>query len=384
MTNPLLPQATYINNADSFYNLIYRLADEPLLGIDTESNSLHAYRERVCLIQLSTRTADYIIDPLAISDIHSLGELLRDPHIEKVFHAAEYDLICLKRDYGFTVANLFDTMHAARVCGAKTIGLSSMLEKYFGVRANKKHQRDNWGKRPLPLESLRYAQMDTHYLPELRDILHAELVNCGRLEEALEIFAESCDVGEVEHNGFDPDGFWWLGLPNSLNRRQMAILRELYLMREDIACEQDVPTFKIFHNTTLLALAQAAPRRLSELNEVDGVKPIHVRRYGKRVLSAVDKGWNERLPSRPRREPPSPIITERFTILRDWRKGRARERGVEADVIISKHTLWALAHRMPATLDDLRGIRGLGPWRLQTYGPELLDVIASFKNGNGK
>src|SRR5690606_29531 len=132
---------------------------------DTESNSLYAYRERVCLIQLSTRSRDYILDPLIIVDMSPLAPLLADPGVEKVFHAAEYDLICLHRDYGFIVNNLFDTMVAARICGYKAIGLGSLLSEFLGVELDKRHQRDDWGERPLPPDSLRYAQMDTHYLP---------------------------------------------------------------------------------------------------------------------------------------------------------------------------------------------------------------------------
>src|SRR5262249_2530874 len=155
-------------------------------AIDTESNSLYAYRERVCLVQISTRTADYIVDPLTIGDMTPFADLMANPAIEKVFHAAEYDLICLKRDYALICQNLFDTMIAARIVGLKLVGLGNLLEQYAGVKADKSHQRDNWGERPLPKESLLYAQMDTHYLPLLRDSLHAELVNTNRLTEAQE------------------------------------------------------------------------------------------------------------------------------------------------------------------------------------------------------
>src|SRR5262245_48161254 len=127
----LFPPAVYVDHDQDFRVLVNQLSHEPLIAVDTESNSLYAYRERVCLVQLSTRTADYIIDPLLIADMQPLGTLLADPKIEKVFHAAEYDLMCLKREYGFTASNLFDTMVVARIIGHKAVGLNRMLGEYL-------------------------------------------------------------------------------------------------------------------------------------------------------------------------------------------------------------------------------------------------------------
>jgi ribonuclease D len=139
------------------------------VAVDTESNSLFAYREQVCLVQFSTTQADFLVDPLALADLTPLAPLFADPKIEKVFHAAEYDLLCLKRDFGFSFANLFDTMLAGRILGRKEIGLGAMLEAFYGVQADKRHQRANWGQRPLPAPLLEYATLDTHYLIPLRD-----------------------------------------------------------------------------------------------------------------------------------------------------------------------------------------------------------------------
>ena len=127
MNGRALPPPTYVDSPDKLNALVHALAGETLLAIDTESNSLYAYRERVCLIQLSTRAADYIIDPLKIRDLQPLAPLFADPTIEKVFHAAEYDLMCMKRDFSFSFNNLFDTMIAARICGYKMIGLGSLI-----------------------------------------------------------------------------------------------------------------------------------------------------------------------------------------------------------------------------------------------------------------
>lgn len=375
-----LPQPTYIDSAEKLSALVRVLADEPLLAIDTESNSLYAYRERVCLIQLSTRSADYIIDPLKIQSLQALGPLFADVTIEKVFHAAEYDLMCMKRDFGFVFHNLFDTMIAARVCGLKAIGLGNLLGEYAGVAVDKSHQRDDWGQRPLPTESLLYAQMDTHYLPRLRDHFVAELARLGRVEEAAEAFRDVCRVPPARANGFDEDGYWRISLPNNLTRRAAALLREVYIARERVAQERDVPPFKVLADKTLVAIALAAPTSMSELSQVVGLTPLQVRRYGRILLDAVAVGARAKLPTPPTPTPPAdPEVVERYTALREWRKTRALERGVESDVIISKDALWALAERAPDSLDEMDDVPGLGPWRLGVYGPELLEVIRRYR-----
>jgi ribonuclease D len=383
MIDSPFPPALYVDHDRSFRRVTAQLAGEPLLAIDTESNSLYAYRERICLIQVSTRSTDYIIDPLRVADLRPLGDLLADPKIEKVFHAAEYDLICLKRDYGFVVNNLFDTMIAARICGRKAIGLDKLLAEYCGVAADKSHQRDDWGQRPLSDESLLYAQMDTHYLPELRDKLHAELVKQDRQEEARETFAEASQVEAAVRSRFDPDGFWRIGIPNDLTRRQMAILRELYLLRENLAEERDLPPFKIFTDKLLVILAESAPATLDALSAIRGMTPLPVRRYGKLLLRAIDLGRRAPLPLAPPRHPiVDPVAAERFTILRDWRRQRAEQRGVESDVIVSRDTLWELAYKAPTESEGLEGITGLGPWRKRTYGEEILAVIRRFNHNH--
>lgn len=384
MPNLSLTPATYINTDAELQTLADSLAHEPLLAVDTESNSLHAYRERVCLIQLSTRSADYIVDPLAVTDLSPLKPLLASPRIEKVFHAAEYDVVTMKRDFGFTFVNLFDTMLAARILGYKAFGLSNLLEMHMTVRVDKSHQRDDWGKRPLSSSSLRYAQADTHYLPALRDILCAELTAAGHLAEAQEVFEELHNLQAAPERDFDPEGYWRIGQPNLLNRNAMIVLRELYLLREELAQARDCPTFKIFANKVLVDLALAAPSRLSELRYIKGMSDSQVRRYGRHIIQAVERARvAESLPQPPRNQPPDPIISDRYMMLHSWRKERAIQRGVESDVIVSKQTLWDLAHKIPTTLEGLQEVRGLGPWRVQTYGQEILGVIEQIRTLHG-
>jgi ribonuclease D len=359
-------------------DLVQVLKTESLLAVDTESNNLYSYTGRICLIQLSTRSADYIIDPLAIDNMQPLAEVLADPAIEKVFHAAEYDLICLRRDFNAQVNNLFDTMFAARLCAIEQFGLGDLLRQFFSVEVDKSHQLDNWGQRPLAADSLRYAQMDTHYLPVLRDLFVERLTGLDRMEEAAEVFGDVLRI-EIKEREFDEDGYWKLGRPQSLTRRQMAVLKELYLLREEIAREEDLPPFKVFSNNVLTTMARVQPHTINDLFALRGLSNRQVRIHGNRLLSALERGRSSRLPAPPEPDVPDPILAERYVVLHAWRKERAVARGLDSSLVVSKHTLWEIARRLPADLDSLTAIDGMGQWRLRTYGDELLQLVSTLR-----
>ncbi len=168
-----------IQSSSQLNHLVDELTCQSRIAVDTESNSLHAYRERVCLIQFSTAETDYLVDPLTLENLDILGPIFSDPEIEKVFHAAEYDLICLRRDYGFEFANLFDTMQAGRILGRKQAGLDRLIEEKFNLKVNKRFQKADWGARPLSPDLMLYARLDTHFLLPLRDLLKTELEEKG-------------------------------------------------------------------------------------------------------------------------------------------------------------------------------------------------------------
>lgn len=374
-----LAPATHITTTADLRELVADLRLEPILAVDTESNNMYAYRGQVCLVQLSTLTQDYIIDPLQIDDMQPLGELLADDRIEKIFHAARYDLICLKRDYDFEVHNLFDTMFAARLCGVTSFGLADLLHDFLGVEVDKSHQLDDWGKRPLAADSLHYAQRDTHYLPLLRDILLRKLIKLDRLTEAHEVFDDVLRF-EVRDRSFNPNGFWKLGRPKELNKRQMACLHELYILRDELAQHEDVPDHKIFTNKELVSLAKTQPRNHTELFRTKLIPPRQARVYGELVLDAIDAGRNlKTLPPPPPRNLPDPQVAERYTVLHSWRKERAFSRDLDSNLIVAKDTLWELAEHMPRNHDELATITGIGTWRLEHYGDELLALLQTLR-----
>jgi ribonuclease D len=260
------------------------LRKEPLVAIDTESNSFHVYRERVCLIQISTPAADYVVDPLAV-DVRPLGPVLFDGR-ETVLHGADYDVRCLKREYGWRLPHLFDTMAAARRLGYPGLGLSALVETHFGVKLSKSFQRSDWGHRPLTPSQIAYAALDTHYLLALHATLSAALAARGVAEEAAKEFGRIASV-EPKDKVFDPEGYRRIKGGHDLDHQGRALLRALYVAREERARSADRPPFKVIGDEALLELARRRPRNEAELTRIPGVTPSVLRGMGQAIMRVL-------------------------------------------------------------------------------------------------
>jgi ribonuclease D len=373
MKSEALPPPAWVDTPDGLRRLIEELRRHPRVAVDTESNSLHAYRERVCLIQFSTPGSDVLVDPLALDDLSPLGEIFANANVEKVFHAAEYDLICLTRDYGFAFANLFDTMQAARILGVQAVGLDSLLSARFDIQVDKRYQKANWGERPLKLDQINYARLDTHYLLELRDLLQAELEEKGRWPLAREDFIRAC---RVENNHKTKSGCAWerVSGQRDLSPRQLTLLNELCLARERIAERLDRPPFRVVDDGRLLALAQAAPTSQDQLIE-GGLTTLQAERFGNEFLAAIRRGQRAPLVVRTHVGRPDDAFLARLDALKLWRKRKAAGMGVESDVVLPRPILQALAERGPHNLEELAPVMESTPWRLEHYGLEILQVL---------
>lgn len=375
MDSEVIPDPTIITAREHLEEIVEDLKKSPRLALDIESNGFYAYREKVCLLQISSTTEDYIVDPIAINDLGCLGPLLSDPAVEKVFHAGEYDVLCLKRDYGFTFENLFDTMIANRILGVKELGLAAAIEKNFGLKLSKKYQRDDWGRRPLSREQLRYAQMDTHFLMRLADIQKEQLREKGRLEDAAEAFAELAGV-EPSRKEFDPEGYWKLVGREQLSGTQMSCLRELYHFREEQAQARDKAHFRVMPDELMLRLARVMPASMNELAQVKGMTPYLLHKYGHALLKGLQRGKE----GQPVSEPPRPQKQRRdgrelklFEDLRQWRKGQAAAEGVEPVVIMSSDALKEIARLAVAGAAD--PLSPLSPLKKGRYGEALTGLL---------
>jgi ribonuclease D len=368
-----------ITKASGLKHLAHLLAQEPAIAVDTESNSLYAYREQVCLVQFSTPEGDYLVDPLVLQDLSPLGPIYADPDIQKVFHAAEYDLICLKRDFGFSFSSLFDTMLAARILGRKEVGLGSMLEAEFSLQVDKRHQRANWGQRPLPSFLLDYARQDTHYLLPLKAKLEKELEDKGWLGLAQEDFQRLCQVEASPENG--RSNCWRVNGVHHLSPRQVAVLHELCLYRDDLARRVNRPLFKVISDHTLHAIALASPSTLEELKTLPGMTNHQVSRHGKAILQAVQRGLLAEPVHPPRNIRPDERFLARVEALKQYRKLKAHQLEVESDIILPRDLLSRLAAKNPQDIQTLDDCLDDVPWRRERFGEEILKVLQKTVKG---
>ncbi len=371
----------FISTADALEKLIMTLKHHPILAIDTESDSLFSYFEKVCLVQISTPETDYIVDPLAV-DILPLGEIFSDPAIEKIFHAAEYDILSLKRDYGFTFAHLFDTMISAKILGWQKVGLGSLLEIHLHVKLNKKFQQYNWGKRPLSTQALNYAYMDTHYLHTVRQIQLAELAKEQRLREARASFERLTQI--VPHpKEFSPADFWRVKGANTLTRDQQSILQAVFVFRDDVARSYNIPAFKVMSDAAMCQLAVTQPKTATALKKVRGMHHNVLKTHGRALLTLL----SHKHPAAMRRRRDlrnglSNSVLARYEHLRAWRNAFAAKRGVEPDVILPNGLLKAIARTNPTSESDLQARNILGEWQFSTYAPIIIKTLKVLQQKN--
>ncbi len=356
------------------------LAGAGSLAVDTEADSLHHYPGKLCLVQIADDAGHaHLVDPLALLTLAPLGPLFADPRIGKVLHAADNDLAYLKRLYGFTVVSLFDTAIAARLLGAKALSLDGLLRDYLGVEPVKSRQKDDWSRRPLTSEQEAYALGDVLHLLALRARLREELRAKGR-EAWVEEECAALAALEFPDRVADPDAYLELKGAKELDRRGWAVLRELYQAREAVALSLDRPPFMVIGHEALVALAAARPHTLKEVLAVPGCSPRVVQRVGPAILEAVARGEavpESELPSRrPAQRPHLPAATRRRAdALRVWRSKAAHELGLDPGVLFPQRVIDRLAAEPPQDLVQLEQVDGVRRWRVELFGPELLQVL---------
>lgn len=353
------------------------LKTETRIAVDIESDGFYVYHEKVCLLQLTTSLGDFIIDPLAVKDLSPLGPMFRSPKIEKIFHAGEYDVVCLKRDFGFQVKNLFDTMIASRTLGEERLGLARLIEKHFKVKLSKKLQRANWGKRPLTPEQCQYARLDTHYLHRLREILDKELSDRGLLQDARDAF-ERLERIEPPKRTFNPEDFWHIKGARDLTPQQRTVLRALYLYREKKAASLDRAPFRVLSEQLLVRIAESSPQNAKEIKEMKGMTPYLLRNFSKDIVKAVSSGLSaapiDGPPQRNHKRWDSDTM-RRYEALREWRKKLAEERGVNPVVILATDELRQVSETPKSDKPSSQWLDGLSAHKRKVYGEAILEVL---------
>ena len=376
-----LPAPKLITTPNQLNDLAQRLLESSRIAVDTESNSLHAYQEQVCLIQFSIPDGDFLVDPIANPDLKPLAGVFASPQVETVFHAAEYDVICLKRDFNFTFHNLFDTQIAARILGWRKVGLGNILEDRFGLKLNKKFQRANWKDRPLSDEMMRYAQLDTHFLLELRDQLEELLIEADLIDLAREDFRRMCEVSGSPPVSKD-QLCWRVSGSHELTPQQMAVLQELCLFRDRIAEKLDRPHFKVFGDRTLVEISRHCPFDPNELRGVKGLQHWQIRKYGRDLLAAVQRGLKAEPLEPERSQRPPASYFARMDAIHSWRKETARSLGVESDIVLPRDLMETVVRENPKNEQDLAGVLADTPWRMAHFGEKILTVLDRSNHRN--
>ena len=364
------------STVDAFFTTI---ASTPILALDTEGASFHRFVDRIYLLQLSTREKSAIVDPLSVDKPAGLGALLENPSVEIVFHDADYDLRLLHQDYGWHVRNIFDTRVAAQLLGIRAFGLAALLERYFGVKLDKKFQRADWSMRPLTQGMLDYAAQDTIHLLELRSRLKDDLTRTGRWEWAREEFAllegtrwEEDDAGNA---------FLRIKGARDLSRRELAVLRELVPWRDRLASQLDRATFRVLGNEQLLDIARQQPATRDALGAIKGMPRGILDSRGAELLDAVKRGLSvpdselPRFPKAPRWDR-DPEFDSRVNALKTARDAAATRLDLDPGVLCSRDRMEAVARKNPATVSELEAVAELRRWQVRELGEDFLKALA--------
>ena len=371
-----------ITQKSELEQLAKKLLREDVVAFDTEADSFYHYFDKVCLVQIATRKECWLVDPLAVEGgeiLAALAPVFSSPKVRVLFHAAEYDIYVLKRECGFEFTNLFDTMVCAQLLGYPAIGLAALVERHFGVVLPKDEQRSDWSRRPLSEKQLSYAASDVLYLIKLAEKLEKELRKAKRLDWAVDDFETLCGRRWPDRE-FDKLGYLRIKGARSLDPVDLAVLRELFLLRDKRAREIDRPPFKVLGNRTLLEISGAHATDLDTLAEIKGVSDLILKRLGKDLVAAVKKGL---------RKPHGPIpklettvrrrmdkrTEKRLAALKDWRGPRAEALKLDPGVLCPNAALESIASANPENAEDMKALTELKSWFVREFASEIIGVL---------
>jgi ribonuclease D len=377
MSDDLHP--VWVDTSDCLARVVDRCASADRFALDTEADSMHSYFHKVCLIQVSVAGRHFIVDPLALDPDHlqPLWHVVEKPTTTVLMHGADYDLRVLDRDYGARVHGLLDTQVMAQLLGEEKTGLAALLAKELGVELDKKYQRADWGRRPLPAAQLAYAAADTAHLGPLSDRLRRRLEAVNRWAWAVE---DSVALESVRHAANEPDPYAFERIKGARALRgvQRDRLFTLFQWREEVAQALDVPPFKVIGNKPLLHLATEPPVDVAALRAVDGIGPRALRRWGRDLMRRLHRP-DDAPERRPARRPTvlDNATRQRVKRLAEVRDEVAGELGLSGGLLCPRACIEQLATHSGgrARVRDLER-SGLSGWRLEVLGERFAAVLA--------
>ena len=371
-----------IDSFDALKNLARTIEKEKAIGVDLEADSMYHFKEKVCLIQMAAPGINVVIDPLMVRDLSPLKPIFKRPDVCKIFHGADYDVRSLYRDFDITINNLFDTELASRFLGYSETGLEAVLKNKFDVALDKKFQRKDWSRRPLPQDMISYAAKDARYLVPLAQILTSELEELGRLGWV----REECEyLSSVRPNTSNTDPLYlhFKGA-GKLNPRNLAVLETLLQYRRRVAVKKDKPLFRIFGNRSLLELADKKPPNLKQLEKTGAMSPKQISMYGPGLITAIQDAIQieqENLPVYPRRKSPRVplIVAGRVKALRKWRDEQVDRLALDPALICTKALMNTIAQQKPCKVSDLSAINEMKNWQKKEFGPDIVQVMKQVR-----
>ena len=372
----------YVSDNTALKEAVDTLTRTEAIAVDLEADSMYHYQERVCLIQMAQNGRVWVIDPLTIDNMAPLATVFGDGSIEKIFHGADYDIRSLYRDFRIEVSNLFDTELASRFLGISRTGLGNVLASRFNIHVEKKYQKKDWSKRPLPPDMIAYAAGDVVYLHALADLLKTELKDAGRDQWVREECQRLTRVRPAETN--QNPLFWRFSGAGRLDRRSLAVLEAVLRVRDRIARKKDRPVFKIINSRAVLRVAVEKPVTLSDLKESRILSEKQLAMYAGDLLAAVNSAMDlpvEDLPVYPRKKrPPSdPKTARRIKALRSRREAIARSLEMPAGQLINNIQLSVIATANPDDKTALSYIDGIKAWQVDAFGDELIMALKKGK-----
>ena len=374
----------FLDTPESTAGFLREISTTHEIAIDTEGASFHRFVDRIYLLQISTRERSAIIDPLAVQQLDGLGGLLERADVEVVFHDADYDLRLLRQDDGWNVSRIFDTRVAAQLLGIRAFGLAALLERYFGVKLEKKYQRADWSLRPLTAGMLDYAAQDTLHLLDLRDRMKSDLEGMGRLAWAEEEFAVEQNVRWAPEQA--ATAYLRIKGARDLTRRELAVFHELVSWRDTVAAEYDRATFRVIGNEPLLELSRTPPSSARDLMAIKGMPRGIAEPRGHDIMEAIARGLampESDLPRFPKalRWDKDPEFDVRVSALKTARDTVAQRLDIDSGVLCAKDRIEAVARRNPTSPAELEEVTELRRWQREVLATDFLSML---KTHSGK
>ena len=372
-----------IDAAADLEEIARSLEKENAVAVDLEADSMYHYKEKVCLIQIATEKTSVVIDPLALKNLAPLNPIFSNPDIKKIFHGADYDVRSLYRDFKIRINNLFDTELACRYLGIKETGLQAVLKMFFNVNVDKKYQKKDWSKRPLPKEMMAYASKDVIYLLPLARMLIHKLKTMDRMTWVLEECEDLSKVRPVSSN--EAPLFMKFKGAGRLKSRSLAMLEALLQFRKRVAEKKDKPFFKIIGNESILKIATARPVTLRRLKNIKALSNRQISMYGNDLLKVVAKTLKipeSELPVFPSQK--SPVLPNgapaKIKALKFWRASKANALGIDPGILCNNALITAIAVKNPGDSKSLETVEEMKNWQKQAFGAEIIRALKRASN----